>query len=51
MTFIDDRIINNAGKRTDPLIKIHIVAVSRSFDSNKMVIKTDNCMSMFRRCG
>ena len=51
MIFADDTTIINAGKRTDPLIKNDIVAVSKWFKSSKLTINTDKCEAMFFGCG
>ena len=49
--FVDDSTIINARKRTEPLIKNDIVAVSKWFECSKLTIFTDKCEAMCFGCG
>ena len=51
MTFADDTNINNAGKRTDPLIKIDLVTVTKLCEISKLTTNADKCEAMFFSCG
>ena len=51
MILFDDTTIFNAGRLTNPLIKIDFVAVAKWFTTNKLTSYTDECEALVFGCG